>query len=594
MKSAKRLNLPKRILSLVLSVILLAVIAYIPRTTKVNAELDYKDISVVKKWDDKGNEYMRPEDLYSIFILKADGGEVKDITPEVTPPPEAGIYEYTYTWRDLPRYREEIDPITGDPVKIEIEYSVEEVDLAELGYAQLSCSAQPKVKKTVDGMAEGDVKTFVFELYEVSISGEESLIDTKTLNTGNIDRAEIITFDPIYYYLNAVPVEVQNHGYIIIAQYIYIIKEVDPGKNWNIDKPVPDITVIVLVAYNSDLGTLEAFVTYDDGGDIKYDVLENGEPCLLKNIYTAPPEATVRVIKLLQDCDGDEIDLTGSYEVKLENDDGDIYLFELNSENNWGRSGAGQNIPEGIYYIYETSGGEDYDVSFSPVTSDADNINIIEIFDDGENEFVITVINKEKPKEEETTEATTPESTPEETTTEEPTPEETTPENTTTTTGENITTTTRSTTQSTTTTTTNTTQHTTESPTEPIIDRPEPTTQPVTEPTIESPTQPVGDSTESSIPIETETTTEELEDVDESIPLGSLELTEEETTDEEEMPENTVPLVNIPPTVPITEELKPNPQTEDSIAFVVVLFGVMIISGATMVVAKKKFDRLIK
>ena len=691
MKSVRKLSLPKRILSLVLSVMLLAGIAYIPGKAKtVSADLeeyeDYRDISVTKIWDDTGNEGKRPSDMHSIFILRADG-EIQNITPVITPEPAPGVYEYVYTWTGLFVFKRAVDVETGETIKTEeeIAYTVDEINLSEWGYSQdvsedgtvftsvyrrTSYAVNIELYKTVSGMPEGKQKMFTFELYEKD--GQKLVAEPLTLITGNTDPGhyKTVTFENIQidYDLNVIMNYPETQKYIQLVRKNYIIKEVPLGENWTVNpgevnwRSNPAVNVAVWLVYNRDTQKIEQYIRYlpDDSGDeSKTGTWENTGPYMLKNVYSQPreavvkvrkvlqdcdgdeidltgsyeitikndefinneyvftlnknnpemsmnipegfyyisetsggedcdvsfypepgennkiqilqgnepefliivtnkekpaPEARVRVIKKLQDCDGDEIDLTGSYTVTLENNNGDKYIFPLNSENTWGRkTEAVVNVPEGIYYISETS-GDDYDVSFSPVKDGT--ADRVEILKDGENEFVITVINKEKPQKETTTGPTT-------------TPTTTQP---TTTTTESSTTTTETITQPTT-----WIVHTTQPSTQPTANTTESIIETTTESSTEAVTEPTIDTTESATnPTTTETETEELEEVEESIPLVNIEITEDIESS-------------------TTEESRDNPKTEDSPAVIFALFGIMTISGFSMVAAaKRKFYNLIK
>jgi len=685
MKNMRKLSLLKQILSLVLSVVLLAGIAYIPKVVTVSADSEYGD-----EFDESENDGLLEDDV----TIAAEEPTITAEDPTILPDPvifnqqivganNNGINfaQFGNTYEQLVKSDESINS-NSHPVTIEL-------------------------YKTVTGMPENKTKTFTFCLYELIYEKDESgklkpvagaLIEEKPLTTGNTsvlyDPKDPATYKIVTFEVEVECVSLDDGIYLndecgtIIGKAEYIIKEVDPGENWATAPEPSDIIVTVwVVDIDNKIQVYREYTYLKELGVSKGDTPEDTPPCRLANVYTRPQDVNVRVKKvlqdyykneipltgsyeitlvndefipndvytftldsgndwemsmnipegiyyisetsggngydvsflpelgenneieivadgdndfsiivtnkekpipvkvkkILQDCNGNEIDLkdSDSYTVTLENGNGNKYTFVLNAENNWGKlSNAVQGVPKGIYYISETIGGDNYKVSFSPVKDGTDNR--VEISQNDENEFVITVINKEKPKE--------PDKPKED--------DESGDDKKPTTTTESSTTTTQPATN-----VEPVTKPKTEPSTEPTINTTEePTTDPKTEPSIENGaetvTEPTIDNDNDSAANPADINNEDDEDLyiiidlgdkaDEIVPLINIEIPENYGA----LPENPMALDNIQSTK--MEELRDNPQTGDNFIFICILFGLMFLSGTTMLTAKKKFYNLIK
>lgn len=120
---------------------------------------------------------------------------------------------------------------------------------------------------------------------------------------------------------------------------------------------------------------------------------------ILKPIKNIPaPKRDVTVEKSLRNDSGSPLDIPDSavYTVRLtpsaSGANRPAYTFTLNKDNGWSHTVTG--VFAGEYTIAETSGGEGYDIFYSPVISGTlDRVSVTE----QENAFKFTVTNRERP-----------------------------------------------------------------------------------------------------------------------------------------------------------------------------------------------------
>jgi len=305
-------------------------------------------------------------------------------------------------------------------------------------------------------------------------------------------------------------------------------------------------------------------VEFETGGDYKDSVTENeqdGRRYIIKPLANEliPENKKAIITKILQNSNGRVITPPNSavYEVTLTPyglpDNRKTYIFQLNFDNGWKTE---INVAEGEYIISETSGGENYTITYSPVVSGTNNrVNIT-----GGSSFSITVTNREK------------------------TEIDTTPP---------VTTTTNPTTQP----TTNPTTQATTSGNTLITTEPQTTTQSSTEPTIPEPTTPES-STEPTVKYDEPTTKipldngyfgeyDEEEDVwniydENDTPLVIVKLPEDEDIEDFDFGDWTPPLANIPPPA---EEQRDNPKTNDNFWAVC---GMFVLSATGIIITRKR------